>query len=398
MFSISCNQIHEKKLILTHLYIDPSTPGEGWGMGGPAVGDFDGDGDMDAAISRRTTSEAYWYERESDSAWTRHVMGKSPGLGNALGAAALDIDADGWIDVVFNQTWFKNPGSPGNKVDDSWAPFPFAGSGHDIIAADINLDDRTDIVNYTGDTLSWYDPASGLELNLISSGYSDHGGVAPKGVGDIDGDQKPDVVIPGYWFENPGNGIDAWPRHEWPFTEIPGTSYGRSMRVWVTDINKDGMTDILYSHCDTGGSHVYWIENKGRGLEWADHQLPDPPVRDGDVPGTGSFHSLGIADFDLDGDLDIFAGEQEDPDTQMESEGKVAMKPRGLKERGVIWENTGINSMVFNPVVFQIDNPGWHEAVVTDVDGDGDIDIISKIWNADGPAYHVDFWRNDLIR
>jgi len=54
-----------------------------------------------------------------------------------------------------------------------------------------------------------------------------------------------------------------------------------------------------------------------------------------------SFHSLGVADFDKDGNLDIFAGEQEDPDTYMMKDGKLPMKPDGLKERGVIWVNSG---------------------------------------------------------
>ena len=220
-------------------------------------------------------------------------------------------------------------------------------------------------------------------------------GGAPRGAADLDGDGDIDVVIPGYWFANPGAGRRIWKRHVWPHTPVENASYGTSMRAWIADINQDGHNDIVYSDCDTGNSHVYWVENLGKGTAWRRHQLTDPPTEPGDVSGTGSFHSLDVADFDGDGDLDVFAGEQEDPDTYMESQGKLAMKPRGLKERGVIWLNSGASTPAFVVVVIQRDNPGWHDAVIGDVDGDGDIDIISKIWNKDGATYHADFWRND---
>ncbi len=113
---------------------------------------------------------------------------------------------------------------------------------------------------------------------------------------------------------------------------------------------------------------------------------------------TGGFTKISHADFNQDGYLDIFAGEQEDPDVYMESEGRVAMKPRGLKERGVIWYNDGGRKPRFQPHVIQVDNPGWHDAQLGDVDGDGDMDIVSKVWNADGAHHHLDFWRNELIK
>ena len=382
----------------THFTVTEALPGSAWGTGGIPLADFDGDGDLDLMVSRREPKTAYWFERKDDSTWVRHTMGEAEGLANALGAAALDINGDRRPDVVSNQVWFENPGSLVKHPENGWPAYPFAGGGHDIIAADLNGDKWLDIITYHGTVVSWFNPPAAMKQTDIGQGEENHGGIAPRGAGDLDGDRDLDIVIPRYWFENPGKKGGPWPRHEWPHLAVEKASYGTSMRVWIADINRDGRNDIVYSDCDTGLSHVYWVENLGKGARWERHPLPDPTTAPGDVPGTGSFHSLGVADFDSDGDLDIFAGEQEDPDTYMESSGKLPMKPRGLKERGVIWLSSGGKQPTFTPVVIQVDNPGWHDAQLGDVDADGDIDIVTKVWNKDGAAYHVDYWRNDTPR
>lgn len=382
----------------THFTIADPLPRSGWGTGGCPLADYDGDGDLDVVISRRETKTAYWFEREDDATWVRHVMGTAEGLAKTLGAAALDINNDGLLDVVLTGVWFENPGGLAASPDKAWPAHDFAGGAHDIVAADVNGDGRLDIVTYHGAMVSWFDPADAMKRTDVGQGEKNHGGIAPNGVADLDGDGDLDIVIPAYWFENPGRGTGPWPRHEWPHKAVAKASYGTSMRSWIADLNGDGHSDIIYSDCDTGWSHVYWVENLGKGTDWKRNQLPDPPTALGDVPETGSFHSLGLADFDSDGDLDIFAGEQEDPDTYMESGGKLAMKPRGLKERGVIWLNSGRSHPTFTSVVIHIDNPGWHDATLGDVDGDGDIDIVTKVWNKDGATYHADYWRNDTPR
>ncbi len=384
-----------KGLKWKHFTIADPLPGSSWGTGGIPLADFDGDGDLDIVLSRRETETAYWFERKDDARWVRHTVGRSSGLQTCLGAAALDIDQDGAMDVVLSQVWFENPGNLAETGDMPWIRHAFAGRGHDIIAADINGDGPLDIITYNGGTVSWFDTSADMRQIDIGAGAENHGGVAPRGAGDLDGDGDIDIVIPGYWFANPGSGSGIWPRRVWPHLPVENASYGTSMRTWVSDINNDGHNDIIYSDCDTGHSHVYWVKNLGKGTAWHRYRLPDPHTEPGDVIGTGSFHSLGVADFDGDGDLDVFAGEQEDPDVYMEAQEKLAMKPRGLKERGVIWLNSGAFAPTFVPVVIQRDNPGWHDAVTGDVDGDGDIDIITKIWNKDGSTYHADFWRND---
>jgi len=382
----------------THYSIDPVLPGSSWGTGGPALADYDGDGDLDVAISRRVTESAYWYERLNDSLWIQHLMGPGKPLAGTLGTTAIDIDHDGWMDVMYNGIWFRNPGVLGDYPDAPWEPHLIKAGGHDAATADMDQNGVMDILIYDGNKLAWYNPSDALREEVISSGHHDHGGTAPRGFGDLDGDGDTDVVIPGYWYANPGNTNEGWTEYLWPFSPVENASYGRSIRAWVADMDHDGQMDIVYSHCDTGGSHVYWVRNMGKGVAWKSMQLSDPPTRRGLVVGTGSFHSLAVTDFNGDGFLDIFAGEQEDPDTYMESDGLVAMKPAGLSERGVIWYSNGGPQPAFVPRVIQLNNPGWHDAQIGDVDGDGDMDIVSKVWNADGPTYHLDFWRNELIK
>ena len=380
----------------TRHVITPALPGKRWGTGGVGLHDLTGDGRLEVVVSRRETQSAYWFRPRGDGSWARHTLGACPHLETTLGAAVLDLDGDGWPDVAFSGVWFRNPGCLASHPDTLWEARPYDGGGHDIIAADLTGNGRKDLITYDGATCAWFDPTRDMHKTVVVEGRKDHGGVAPHGVGDLNGSGLPDMVLAGAWYENPGRPGAAWTPHPWPHEPVPNASYGPSIRSWVADMNGSGWNDIVYSDCDTGWGHVYWVENRGRGEDWARHPLPDPP---GDER-TGSWHSLGVADFDGSGRLDIFAGEQEDASTSMAARGLLPMKPDGLQERGVIWVNAGGAQPPFEPVVIHQGWPGWHDAVLGDVSGDGRIDIVSKVWNTDWNSgqrgYHVDYWQNEI--
>jgi len=389
-----------------HASIDSVLPGSSWGTGGFTLADYDRDGDLDITISRREIDggRVYWYEYHAGN-WIRHDLGLSDE--EQLGAAVSDINGDGYPDLVVARYWFENPKVLEQFPDSLWIKHTYSGGlpyeNHDILASDFNRDGKDEILCYsqktaggtlrlfeTGDAGKWsYHDVSDRVNDIVSQipgNNGIHGGFAPHGAGDLDGDRFPDIVMPSGWFKNPGKDqVKIWQYRPWPFSMgITPNLYGISTRSWVTDLDADGDNDIVYTDCDVEGSAGYRIMNEKKGKKFVRYALPSP----GDP--TGSLHSLALADFDGDGDLDIFSGEQEDPDQ--------GMKPRMLKERGFFWENTGSRKKPsFEVRIIQVDNPGWHDVLVGDVDGDGDMDIVSKVWNKDGSHYHADYWENRTV-
>jgi hypothetical protein len=322
-----------------------------------------------------------------------------------LGAVATDVSNDGFPDLVVARYWFENPGVLGANPDALWKRHVYEGGliaeNHDISVFDADCDGKAEVLGYSqqhaGGTLrvfntadpyawKWYDISDSVNstTGTIPGSNGVHGGFTPGGTGDLDSDGFPDVVMPAGWYKNPGINAGGWTFIPWPFTiGITPNLYGISIRSWVTDLDSDSDNDIVFTDCDTEGSRGYWIENIRAGRKFQRHTLPAPDT-------TGSLHSLVIADFDRDGDPDIFSGEQEDPDR--------GMKPAGLQERGFFWINSGNTSHPsFRFELLHTGNPGWHDVQAGDVDNDGDTDLVSKVWNKDGMHYHLDLWINLII-
>jgi len=323
--------------------------------------DVDKDGDLDfiSGESAGAGGNIHWFEYQGPDKWVRHLLGtRAP---TDVGGTAIDVDGDGWVDQVSGGAWYRNPGNPREQP---FTRYDFGGfSTHDTVAADIDGDGRLDIVMMSDKAgLKWFripkDPTGKWEPHDI--GPSVHGGVA---VGDLDGDGDADIVRSNMWFENADGKGAQWIEHKNIDFAQPGGRYPNTTRAKVVDMNKDGRNDIVIVECDALVCRAAWFENAdGKGGQWKMHLIAEKK---------GDLHSLCVADFDGDGDLDVFS-----------CEGPLGGSGPGKTWQWYLWENVdGKGEMFREHIVLQ--GKEGHEAVAADVDRDGDIDICTKPWNGD---------------
>ncbi|NQT03977.1 MAG: VCBS repeat-containing protein [Planctomycetes bacterium] len=333
-------------------------------MGQTSLVDVDKDGDLDW-ITGCNGGVIWWFEYKAPDNWLRHTLAqKAP---TEVGGTAFDIDGDGWPDQVSGQAWFRNTGKP---REEQFIMYPNAVTArcHDNVAADIDGDGKLDVVAMSDrSALYWYkipaDPTKKWKEHKI--GKPVHGAIDPAGVADIDGDGDNDVVRTNIWFENADGKGTKWTEHNNIDFGQPKARFPLMTKTWITDLDKDGDNDIVQAEGDCISGRVAWHENRdGKGRIWKRHIIADKAGQD--------YHSLALADFDNDGDLDVFSGG-----------GPLTEKP---PHKWFIWENLDGKGRNFKQHEI-LSGKRCHEAKAADVDGDGDIDICSKPWNGNEHVY-----------
>jgi hypothetical protein len=369
------------KFRFRHHLIDTGLPGNGFGQ--TALVDLNGDGRLEFVMGQRG-GPLFAYQYHAPDRWTRHRVGQdSP---SDVGLTVLDVDGDGKPDLVTGGAWYRNSG-------DLTQPFERIvfdarlNAVHDLATADVNGDGRLDVLVMSDrHDLRWYlipdDPRQPWRSHRI--GPAVHAGLA---VGDLNGNGRLDVVRTDVWFENVRGDGTEWRQHAIGPNTPPPPDFQPAFafdatHAWVIDLNRNGRNDIVFTDAEIPGGQVWWMENlDGRGTRWQRHN-----VFTGGEPRRGAFHTLQIADFDGDGDLDIFTCEME--------------HVRGRNTpRWFIWENLDGRGGAWKEHVILDANLGGHEALAGDLTGNGRLDLIGKPWtphpqNALGGRMFVVFLEN----
>jgi FG-GAP-like repeat len=370
-----------------------------------AVADFNKDGKLDLV------SADSWYEAPR---WTKRPIRTIPvvsGYVDSFSDLPLDVDGDGFIDVIQigyfarRMVWMKNPGPSGSvwteHLIDAIGPTEFA------FLVDLDNDGKADdlLPQFTGAAgapLTWYEIQNGAWVKHIVSTRSYGHGI---GAGDVNGDKRNDILTPHGWLEAPSDprAPGTWTLHatDWQQRTIPAPTSAASPSLatppamatpptvvppaspsaatntavpapatrgaeWgflhVLDINGDGRNDVLTTSAHSYG--ICWFEQRADG-GWEQHVIDHS---------WSHAHASVLTDINGNGRPDLVSGKR--------FQARNAPAPGGDDPLGIYWYEftQGASNAVTwtrHTIDYGSKAGGGLQMAVRDIDGDGDIDVVS---------------------
>ncbi len=353
------------------------------------IADFNNDGKLDILAGH------FWYEAPEfkprkfrslddklDPAGKKHVVDdQGKGYYDDFLNAPLDVDGDGLIDLItcgwFSKSidWYRNRGAAGGD-------WPLSGSvtnGNfetgDLV--DIDGDGKAaEILAHTKDT-KWYEAGKtsenkpGLVMHKVCDKPMNFGG----GVGDINGDGRPDIVRPDAWFEAPADPRKGqWKEHPVTLGSLEEGKSAHTPQIAVYDVDADGLNDLITSNAHGYGIFWYRQQRQDGQISWTKNLIDKS---------WSQAHSISLADFDNDGDLDFATGKR-----FLAHNGG---DPGATDPMGVYWYELrrgrgGRVRWVKHVISYDEGISAALNIPVADMDGDGDVDlVVTGKWG--GPVY-----------
>jgi hypothetical protein len=301
---------------------------------GIAAADLDRDGDLDLTSADYTPHNMlYLFENDSRGKFQRHFIQKDDPERLERHMVG-DADGDGDLDVVIVKNlrgdllWFENSGRPTRGV--LWqrhvvtTDLPGA---YDVALADFDKDGDLDVA-----ASSW----------VLGNQFA--------------------------WFENDGTPTEGeWKKH------MIESEVAETRTMAAADFDGDGDVDLL----GTGRKvkQVIWYENQldGRSVSWKKHLIDDRSP----FPAHGH-----PADMDGDGDMDVVMalgfyyrpGSKDPAASEQREHNHVAWYENSGQPAAGLWKKHIIGPRFDDAF----------EAVASDLDADGDVDVVATSWRNPG--------------